>query len=80
MDAIWAQPAQRFNANLDASLDAKVRRAIRIHEGQDVDASAFKVLIGQAIALSSSGLLKPSRKRSPEAFRVEGNSARTVGP
>jgi len=41
-------PAHLFNS----SLDGKVRRAIDIHQGEDVDASAFKALIRQAIALN----------------------------
>ncbi len=50
-------PARLFNS----SLDGHVRRAIDIHEGEDVDASAFKALVRQAVALNSSGKSKPSR-------------------
>ena len=39
-------PARLFNS----SLDGNVRRAIDIHEGEDVDASAFKALVRQAVA------------------------------
>jgi hypothetical protein len=41
-------PSGLFNS----SLDGNVRRAIDIHEGEDVDAEAFKALIGEAIALN----------------------------
>jgi hypothetical protein len=51
-------PARLFNA----SLDGNVRRAIDIHEGKEVDESAFKALVRQAIALNSSGKSKASRK------------------
>jgi len=51
-------PARLFNS----SLDGKVRRALDIHEGEAVDASAFKALVRQAVALNSSGKSKPSRK------------------
>jgi len=51
-------PARLFNS----SLDGNVRRAIDIHEGEDVDESAFKVLVRQAIALNSSAKAKPARK------------------
>ena len=51
-------PARLFNS----SLDGKVRRAIDIHEGEDVDASAFKALVRQAVALNSVGKPKPSKK------------------
>jgi len=44
-------PAQLFNA----SLDGNVRRAIDIHEGEEVDAGAFKALIRAAVALNTSG-------------------------
>src|SRR3954453_18741462 len=47
-------PARLFNS----SLDGRVRRAIDIHEGEEVDASAFKALIRQAVALNSSGKAK----------------------
>ena len=50
-------PTQLFNA----SLDGKVRRAIDIHEGEAVDEAAFKALVGQAIALNSSGKSKRSK-------------------
>src|ERR1035441_1071282 len=42
-------PARLFNS----SLDGNTRRAIDIHEGEEVDESAFKALIGQAAALNS---------------------------
>jgi hypothetical protein len=48
-------PARLFNS----SLEGNVRRAIDIHEGEDVDASAFKELVRQAVALNSSGKSKP---------------------
>src|ERR1700704_1455906 len=51
-------PARLFNS----SLDGNVRRAIDIHEGESVDAAAFKTLIRQAVALNSSGKSKPSKK------------------
>ncbi len=51
-------PAHLFNS----SLDGKVRRAIDIHEGEEVDESAFKALILQAIALNSAGKSKSSKK------------------
>jgi len=51
-------PARLFNS----SLDGNVRRAIDIHEGEEVDGTAFKALIRQAVALNSSGKAKPSKK------------------
>jgi hypothetical protein len=52
-------PARLFNS----SLDGKVRRAIDIHEGEQLDASAFKALVRQAIALNSSGKSKSKKAR-----------------
>jgi hypothetical protein len=51
-------PARLFNS----SLDGNVRRAIDIHEGEDVDTSAFKALVRQAVALNRSGKSKASKK------------------
>ena len=51
-------PARLFNS----SLDGNTRRAIDIHEGEKVDASAFKALVRQAVALNSLGKSKPSKK------------------
>jgi hypothetical protein len=51
-------PARLFNS----SLDGNVRRAIDIHEGDEVDAPAFKALVRQAIALNSSAKSKAPKK------------------
>src|SRR3989454_10944627 len=51
-------PARLFNS----SLDGNTRRAIDIHEGEEVDASAFKALVHQAVALNTSGKSKASKK------------------
>jgi hypothetical protein len=50
-------PARLFNS----SLDGNVRRAIDIHEGEDIDESAFKALVRQAVALNMSGKSKASK-------------------
>jgi hypothetical protein len=44
-------PSKLFNS----SLEGNVRRAIDIHEGEKVDAVAFKALIRAAVALNTSG-------------------------
>ena len=43
-------PARLFNS----SLDGNTRRAIDIHEGEEVEAAAFKALIRAAVALNTS--------------------------
>jgi hypothetical protein len=50
-------PAGLFNS----SLDGNVRRAIDIHEGEEIDTKAFKALITAAIALNTA-----SAKRAPK--------------
>jgi len=53
-------PAKLFNS----SLDGNVRRAIDIHEGEEVDSGAFQVLIRAAIALNTStAKAKPRRAK-----------------
>jgi hypothetical protein len=54
-------PAGLFNS----SLEGNVRRAIDIHEGEDVDESAFKALVREAVALNSSGKSKVAKKARP---------------
>src|SRR3954468_17875961 len=49
-------PARLFNS----SLEGKVRRAIDIHEGEEVDAAAFKALVGEAVRFNSAGKAKPA--------------------
>ena len=51
-------PARLFNS----SLDGNVRRAIDIHEGEEVDEPAFKALVRQAVAVNGVGRSKPSKK------------------
>ena len=46
----------------NSSLDGNTRRAIDIHEGEEVDESAFKALVRQGVALNRSGKSKPSKK------------------
>ena len=51
-------PARLFNS----SLEGNTRRAIDIHEGEEVDPGAFKALIRAAVALNTSGTkAKPKR-------------------
>ena len=55
--ASLSDPARLFNS----SLEGTVRRAIDIHEGEEVDESAFKALVRQAVALNRSAKSKPSK-------------------
>ena len=56
--ASLTDPAGLFNA----SLDGNARRAIDLHEGEAVDAVAFKSLIREAVTFNSAGKSKTSRK------------------
>jgi hypothetical protein len=52
-------PARLFNS----SLDGNTRRAIDIHEGEEIDADAFKALVRAAVALNTSGGTKSAKRR-----------------
>jgi len=52
-------PAGLFNS----SQGGKVRRAIDIHEGEKVDAGAFKALVQAAIALNTAAKARPKRAK-----------------
>lgn len=58
--AALKDPAGLFNS----SLEGNTRRAIDIHEGEKVDASAFKALVRQAVALNSSGKSQPTKAKA----------------
>ena len=49
-------PAGLFNS----SLEGKVRRALDIHEGEEVDATAFKALVREAVAVNGA---KPAKAK-----------------
>ena len=51
-------PAHLFNS----SLDGNVRRAIDIHEAEEVDESAFKALVLEAVALNRSSKSQTTKK------------------
>jgi hypothetical protein len=59
--AFLKDPARLFNS----SLDGNVRRAIDIHEGEEVDESAFKALVRHAVALNIS--FKPQRSKKAKS-------------
>ena len=52
-------PSGLFNS----SLDGNVRRAIDIHEGDNIDEAALKALIRAAVALNLEGKNKPKPRR-----------------
>jgi hypothetical protein len=60
-------PLRLFNS----SLDGNVRRAIDIHEGEEVDAAAFRSLILQAVALNRAGKAKKPPKKAKSGLKPE---------
>lgn len=58
--AALEDPARLFNS----SLDGNVRRAIDIHEGEEIDEGALKDLIRAAVELNIEGKSKPRRASS----------------
>jgi len=52
-------PAKLFNS----SLEGNTRRAIDHHEGEKIDAKAFKTLIRAAVALNTSGGKKAAKRK-----------------
>src|SRR5512132_2655590 len=56
-------PKRLFNS----SLDGNVRRAIDIAEGEEVDATAFKALVREAVAFNSAGKKAKAAKAAKAA-------------
>lgn len=70
-------PSGLFNSSLGGS----TRRAIDVHEGEEVDAEAFKELVGEAVALNKATSGKPGqsssrRTRAGSAVRMPGGRSR----
>ena len=55
--AFLKDPKRLFNS----SLEGNMRRAIDIHEGEQVNEAAFKALVREAVALNQSGKTKKSK-------------------
>lgn len=51
-------PARLFNSSLEGNL----RRAIDLHQGEEIDAAAFRALLRQAVAFNASGQAKAAKK------------------
>jgi hypothetical protein len=66
-------PARLFNS----SLEGNVRRAIDIHEGEAVDASAFKALVRQAVAFNRAAKSKPAKRAKTAKTTTKTKSAKS---
>jgi len=71
-------PAGLFNA----SLEGNMRRAIDIREGETVDATAFKALVREAIALNLAGKAKKAaaKKAAPKKVAPKKVAPKKVAP
>jgi len=69
-------PAKLFNS----SLDGNARRAIDIHEGEEIDAAAFKTLIRAAIELNTSGAKAKAKRAKPPAGIAPSAGRRSKSP
>jgi hypothetical protein len=58
-------PSRLFNS----SLEGNTRRAIDIHEGEKVDARAFKTLIKTAVAQNGTSAKKPAKKTAKKSAK-----------
>jgi hypothetical protein len=72
--AFLKDPTHLFNSSLEGNL----RRAIDIHEGEELDAAAFKALVREAIALNSSkaSKAKPAQAKSAKAKPAQAKPAK----
>ena len=75
--AALKDPAHLFNA----SLEGNTRRAIDIHEGEQVDASAFKALVREAIAFNQAGkaaaVKNSSSRKTAKTAKTAASATRT---
>ena len=71
--AFLKDPTGLFNSSLEGNL----RRAIDIPEGVEVDATAFKALVREAVALNSARKSKPSRSTTAKAKPAKAKPARS---
>jgi hypothetical protein len=69
--AALKDPSGLFNS----SLEGNIRRAIDIHEGDEVDEAALKGLIRAAVALNLKGKSKPATAGKPKPRRASGKRA-----
>ena len=67
-------PKRLFNS----SLEGNVRRAIDIHEGEEVDATAFKALVREAIALNGAAKKAKGAKSAKTAKAAKPAKAATT--
>jgi len=58
--AALEDPSRLFNS----SLDGNVRRAIDVHEGEEIDRKALKDLVRAAVTLNLAGKSKPTPRRA----------------
>ena len=70
--AFLKDPARLFNSSLEGNL----RRAIDIHEGEQIDAAAFKALVREAVALNGTRKAKPAKAKPAKAKPAKAKPAK----
>jgi hypothetical protein len=58
--AFLKDPARLFNS----SLEGNTRRALDIHEGEEIDEAAFQALVREAVAFNGVGKARPSAAKT----------------
>ena len=72
--AFLKDPTRLFNSSLEGNL----RRAIDIHEGEVIDASAFKALVREAVALNKAKPSKASKAAAKNAAKPAAKVAKSA--
>ena len=70
--AFLKDPTRLFNSSLEGNL----RRAIDIHEAEEIDEEAFKALVREAVALNSAGKSKAGKAKPAAAKRATAKAAK----
>jgi hypothetical protein len=70
--AFLKDPTRLFNSSLEGNL----RRAIDIHQGEEIDAAAFKALVREAVALNGARKAKPARSKAGSAKAAGAKAAK----
>jgi len=70
--AFLKDPTRLFNSSLEGNL----RRAIDIHEGEEIREAAFKALVREAVALNGTRKPKPAKAKPAKAKPAKAKPAK----
>jgi len=71
--AFLKDPTRLFNSSLEGNL----RRAIDIHEGEEISEAAFKALVREAVALNGMRKPKPTKSKPAKSKPARAKPAKT---